>query len=358
MLTGDNGILQKATTAKENTDSAQIKERIQLAYHSALTEGQGSYTKNSLEEELIKEFGNDFEEVDDSDYTNWILKAKGQSVTIPAGKEGEFIPLTSDELNGQLLGMEVEYSGYTANYTGGWRVFYATDEETFIITTDIIDSTIAFGGTTGIPLVSRDGNTTYTGSFDVANSEYGRIWNKIWVIDQIHQSIEKENGENPVSLQQENRHKATAYLCDANNWTAYKTESANYVVGGPTEELFLKSWSKRTGGTEISISGITDYGYPTIIKSGISQSILRLNGNGKGLYNNGTAYWIVSPSSNSTSSNKKYQQLFIGVKVNGGDGSISENGNEATFIGVRPLASIPTSKLKKNKDGTKLIIIP
>ena len=86
MLAGDNGLLLKTTDAKSKNDEAQIKERIRLAYHAALVEGQGSYTKDSLEKELTQEFGEDFEEVDDSDDTNWILKAKGQSVTISAGK--------------------------------------------------------------------------------------------------------------------------------------------------------------------------------------------------------------------------------------------------------------------------------
>ena len=86
MLSGDNSILRRATTAKENTEKTQIEERIKLAYHAALTGGQGSYTKDSLEKELTKEFGDEFEEVDDSNDKNWILKAGGQSVTIPAGK--------------------------------------------------------------------------------------------------------------------------------------------------------------------------------------------------------------------------------------------------------------------------------
>ena len=86
MLSGDNGILQKATTAKENTDSAQIKERIQLAYHSALVVGKGSYTKDSLMEELKNEFKTDYD-VDDSDAENWKMKAQGQEIIIPAGKE-------------------------------------------------------------------------------------------------------------------------------------------------------------------------------------------------------------------------------------------------------------------------------
>ena len=86
MLSGDNSILQKATDAKIKSDEAQIKERIQLAYHSALAGGKGSYTYESLEDELEKEFGENNYNVDDSDSDNWVLTAKGQSVTIPAGK--------------------------------------------------------------------------------------------------------------------------------------------------------------------------------------------------------------------------------------------------------------------------------
>lgn len=41
---------------KTNTDNAQIRERIQLAYHSTLTGGQDSYTKDTLMDELKNEF--------------------------------------------------------------------------------------------------------------------------------------------------------------------------------------------------------------------------------------------------------------------------------------------------------------
>lgn len=57
MLSGDNGILQKATDAKTNTDNAQIKERIQLAYLSAISGGQENLTEETFKNELIKEFG-------------------------------------------------------------------------------------------------------------------------------------------------------------------------------------------------------------------------------------------------------------------------------------------------------------
>ena len=91
MLSGDNGILQKATTAKENSDKSQIEEKIKLAYHAALTDGHGSYTKESLEKELKNEFGENNYNVDDSDDTNWILTSQGQNVQIPAGNSANKI---------------------------------------------------------------------------------------------------------------------------------------------------------------------------------------------------------------------------------------------------------------------------
>ena len=88
MLSGDNSILQKSTTAKQNSEKAQIEERIQLAYHSALAGGQGSYTKDTLMQELKNEFETDYD-VDDSNDEKWKMKAHGQEVEVPAGIKEE-----------------------------------------------------------------------------------------------------------------------------------------------------------------------------------------------------------------------------------------------------------------------------
>ena len=84
MLSGDNGILQRATTAKENTDNAQIKERIQLAYHSALVEGKGEITEDLLATELNNEFGardTAYVLTDSEDGKSWNIAIIGTSVT-------------------------------------------------------------------------------------------------------------------------------------------------------------------------------------------------------------------------------------------------------------------------------------
>lgn len=61
-LTGDNGLLTKAGEAKQSNKEAEIRERIQLAVTAAETNDLGELKRESLEEELSKEFGeNNFE---------------------------------------------------------------------------------------------------------------------------------------------------------------------------------------------------------------------------------------------------------------------------------------------------------
>ncbi len=57
MLTGNNGILNRAGEARDLTGEKQIAERVQLAYLAALTGGKGEATEPNLISELNKEFG-------------------------------------------------------------------------------------------------------------------------------------------------------------------------------------------------------------------------------------------------------------------------------------------------------------
>ena len=98
MLSGDNGILQKATTAKENTDNSQIQERINLAYHSSLVDGEGKVTEESLESELKKEFNKTTLDEGWLDKTSvegkWKITIDDVSLNVPAGKETPPEPIT------------------------------------------------------------------------------------------------------------------------------------------------------------------------------------------------------------------------------------------------------------------------
>ena len=245
---------------------------------------------------------------------------------------------TADEINAKI-GKEVNYSGYTANYSGGWRIFYATDEETFLITTDTIPLE------SDIPTVSKTGKE-YTGSFDVAKSIYGRMWNKEWVIDKLNQSID----EGASSVQSQGRHKCAAYLCDTENWTEYLTGSANYAVGGPTLELFVKAWEKRPGGSEGTTTySVNESGYSQIRNMEVTTDILALQGTTKGLYNNGDDYFLASSDSDNSNPVSQWSVLIFTSQ----NGEI--NGTMPADRGVRPIVSIPTSKISISGDTVTIL---
>ena len=144
MLSGDNGILQRAGQAKKSSEAEQIKERMKLAYHSALAGGQWSYTKESLGDELEKEFGENNYDVDDSNDVNWILNAKNQSISIPAGVKVKVF--AKDKLTLNKLDTESEIKSPYINYTCAdgnkilCRLLYNDEKGLEIISADVIKS--------------------------------------------------------------------------------------------------------------------------------------------------------------------------------------------------------------------------
>jgi len=77
MLTGQNGILNRAGEAKEKTDIAQIDESVKLAIAEAITEGTGTIDKEKIENSLNKYFQEgDYNLVDDSN--GWIITVAGK----------------------------------------------------------------------------------------------------------------------------------------------------------------------------------------------------------------------------------------------------------------------------------------
>ena len=85
MISGNNGILTRAGEAKSRTDEGQIEEKIKLAYHSVLVDGQGRATENALNKELTKEFGEDGYTLDTSNTSLWKITVNEVDVDIPGG---------------------------------------------------------------------------------------------------------------------------------------------------------------------------------------------------------------------------------------------------------------------------------
>ena len=257
-------------------------------------------------------------------------------------------PATPGEINakiGEIVEYEIstEASNDVKQAIGDWRVFYASNDEMFLISSKTIDSTKAFG----IPLRGKNSSKDYTGAEDVFATRYGATYNGMW----------KATGSTDTEI----RSKATAYLCDSKNWTDYVGNTApagTYAVGGPTKELLVLSWNQAVdnGGetapgkkVEWQEDDVNTGGYifnkPEALYKGdpILTTILPDTKNKKGLYNNNDIYWLASPCADVTN---PINVCFVsnGGFVYGG-GVISTDKQTYVPCGIRPLVSIPMSKV-------------
>lgn len=139
-----------------------------------------------------------------------------------------------------------------------------------------------------------------------------------------------------------NNAKATAYMCDPDNWKEYKVGIANYAVGGATIELLIASWNKSQGlsiellDEDVNKKGIT-YNKPIEL---VTSNPLQINVK-NGVYNLGRDYWLASPSNTSVNAMRDiYSDGFVGNNKSYANSSIS----------LRPIVSIPTSKITVNGD--------
>ena len=96
MLSGDNSILNRATTAKETTGQKQIEEKVSLAYNAAVMEdinnGNGKLQQTTLSAELTKLFPGSTINIDtetDTTGKKWYVTIDGGTpIEVEAGKAG------------------------------------------------------------------------------------------------------------------------------------------------------------------------------------------------------------------------------------------------------------------------------
>lgn len=226
------------------------------------------------------------------------------------------IPATQALINTPtMIGADV--LNYTANDVEEWQVFYATENEVFIISKNILELCTKIDGKNSNYLGSESFNTPFTEGQDLT---YGNTWNSKWLTA-------------CTSANTNVNAKTAAYLCDSKQWEIYKTGPANYAVGGPTIELLAKSIDIKENRTIFdSISSN---------KEGYNKSSVSFDEPYKAKYDttNYGQYWLASPSEGDAKS-------FLRTITSGGIMDASEYNAKGTIFGIRPLVSIPMNKVK------------
>ena len=324
-MTGDNGLLQKATTAKQANEEATALEKIKV-------EVAGSY---GLDGKIDKEqLNKNLSRIEGLKYNDYALSNSNKITTLPVEiqlngykffvkQDGQVLSLTQADIINKKIGEIV--NGYAAQGLE-WQVFYADANETYLISRIIARTNCA------VPLKRKKQNNTeeeyeYKGSEDVRKSLYGEKWNKTW----LDKCINNESTENNA--------KATAYLCDPNNWEEYKTDITNYAVGGPTLDLFIASWNKSQG-TSITLSNddVTAFGTLYNKPSELFDSNPIRNTVSNGIYFSTGGYRLSTPGSRNQGLRCRWEF------------SISDANYTDAALGIRPIVSIPTSKININGD--------
>ena len=219
------------------------------------------------------------------------------------------IPATQALINTPtMIGADV--MNYTANNVSDWQVFYATENEVFIISKDILETNTAIGGT------DETSNGYTNGSGDIEDGSYGQIWNDLWI------TACKNTTEGKSTLVNA---QATAYLCDKTKWTRYVMPgmpSTTYAVGAPTIEMLIESVKYKTGLNVRENLTSNFIGYNKPFTTSLSAP-----------YSKSFPWCIASPE-------KDYREYILCVN----SGNVILTTYKAK--GIRPLVSIPMNKVK------------
>ncbi len=384
MLSGNNSAPQKATEAAQKDAIAGAKDEIAMEVQEALlnyynneyvkgnvTTGASTRGKvvEAAKEAVRKAKERNKQLLESSGVTDYTITLETKSYTVTGtieenggitwsdtvastGGTGEI--LTNAEKKEKIndaIGQDVNYSGYSSSYSGGWRVFYASEKEMFLISTDIASNKfLGSSGSENTGDLFGEKNAEADSGYTYSNVTYGADYNERWKT--------KLGGK----LITNKKIRATIYLCDPKNWTEFISKSApkgTYAVGAPTKELIALSWNeaKETGGKDAPSTTVT-WEDSDVTDEGYLQDkpfYLYDDGNGgnpirttilNGLYYTGKSYWLASPCVGDDGRVMYNKQSAMS------NGSYSYTGNR----GIRPLVSIPISNVQIEENGTVRIV--
>ncbi len=351
MSLNNNNVLTNASSARYTTDLDTMQSYLELAIQKVTLRHQGTLLLDSGEVAMeatsnVKDtkgtinwestdIGNlsgqiIFDEGTDTDttfYTGYKLPVYGSETKWYVDENGKLVLQTGSRIYGadevpsktitarKILARPQKYYGAYVDYTTTntlsenykWRIFYATNDNIFLISEDYIN--VADLPSTANGNKPANTNTTYpkatpfdkiindyTGSASIADDM--KWFNKDY--------FDKEFSSTNINI------KAVSYLLDKSIWTdKFKGNGVEYVVGGPSLEIVLTSYNQYTNQNNVYQSRAENStGYQLSYDGGINwkyniQDTLKYLTQGDKLYrtnngNNAYAYWVSSPSAYNT----------------------------------------------------------
>ena len=233
-LTGDNGILNQAGKAKDKTTEAESIERVQI-------EVAGSFGNDGKID--VDELNENLKNIEGLTYKGNAL-SDSNKITLPATVtvNGYDIQITSnggvrkyDPLAEIIANPQAYYGKKVTNYkasdsdTNTYRIFYVDKDNYF-----------KDGYNTIYLKADFSGSVSCSTSYDDSKTLIKKM-NPLWATKGNTVEAETTTISNP-------NEQAAAWLCDPSKWTAYcDTDKANYAIGGPSVEMYVKSYNQTHG---------------------------------------------------------------------------------------------------------------
>lgn len=148
--------------------------------------------------------------------------------------------------------------------------------------------------------------------------------------------------------------RSVSYMLDTNVWTSKYGDNnfADYVIGGPTLEMFVASWNTKHSDNKIYCDGTgsdSEYGYYVGSKSGETSYYTFIDTSDstyvKTSQYKAEGFWLASPSAHCSDGGTVMLVRCLG--------RVNANYYFSTTYGFRPLVCLSSNvKLVSNKDGT------
>ena len=371
-LTGENGLLTKANTAKTETSKASAKEKVQIAVMGSY-DNKGEIDNNALKTNLENVEGIDKTTIPDTitdssfsitvkvDGYEVIIEEDGKVAVKGENPPAEQVIITASDIANSIDKSKL-YGATVSNYTcansagvNAWKIFYADNNNIYLIADDYIhydycpsSANQTINKTTDYKLSMGNVIKDYSGSNDITDI-------KIQTLNSNYFNYLTANN----TMSANNNMKAVAYMLDTNVWSVFKNSThAEYAIGGPTIEMLIKSYSQKYN-VDYKVQVSSNIGYQVSKDGGVtwdrystsldvSDSLYTINNIEKA-----HGMWIASPF--------KEGADFLACALS--DSSISyttyvpSENYKLNNIGFRPLVCLNSDvQLEKKADGVYAII--
>ena len=247
-------------------------------------------------------------------------------------------------------------NGYDCENNAGvesWKLFYADNENVYLIASNYINKNYCPNGIGGTPITDH-GNGYKLSMDDIINDYNGASDITDERIKKLNEDyFNKYGSENSTSYNM----KVVAYMLDTSEevWGKFAGDKAKYAIGGPTLELLFKSYNEKYNtnnkyqaqaedeyGYQISSDGGENFGYAISDYLNAADDLYVIDET-----NNASAMWVASPSA--------YLDDFV-YEVHY-DGYVDTVYYFNTYkVGFRPLVCLQSNvQLEKQQDGSFLL---